>query len=337
MRVKDISMKYNVCVVGLGSVGGLRKDSNDCPGSGCVLTHCHAVYKLREMGHVQNFYVNDVDHGKRKLAAIKWEAIEKSRIRKYFDPNVDIWIVAVNTPFQYNVVKQIIFSGHKVKAIIVEKPFCSNIKEAKEIVDLCDNYGIALSSNYVRRFSKELMDLSEGLKNNEYGEIMNISMAYTRGFKRDASHAIDFLNSFLGKFNFGGLVDDYGEGYDDFSKFDRTVPVYLNYEKCKNVFLCPADGRKYGVFEMSIFTEKGKILLHDHFRKITFYGLEKEKNYGKFYGLMDIPLTIHSHLENTILKMHLNYIMHLNEGESLKCTAADALKVREIIYNVLGE
>ena len=38
------------------------------------------------------------------------------------------------------------------------------------------------------------------------------------------------------------------------------MPVYLAYEKCKNVFLCPADGRKFSVFELEVITEKGKLL-----------------------------------------------------------------------------
>jgi predicted dehydrogenase len=331
-------MKYNICVIGLGSVGGLRKDSKNSPGSNCVLTHCHAIYKLREIGHVNNFYVNDIDHAKINDAVFKWDALGKVLLKKRaFGSNIDIFILSVNTEYQYATAKKIINSGHDIKMLVVEKPFCSTYEEAKEIEALCKERGISLGCNYVRRFSNQLMELSEGLRNGNYGEIMNISMVYTRGFQRDGSHAIDFLNSFLGEFKYGGLVDDLKEGYDDFSKDDRTVPVYLNYEKCKSVFLCPADGRKYGVFEMSIFTEKGKILIHDHFRKITFFGLKREENYGKFMGLGDKFLTKEAPLENTIFKMHLNYITHLNENQPLKSTGEDALKVRKVIHNVLGK
>jgi hypothetical protein len=106
---------------------------------------------------------------------------------KIHDKNlVDIAIVSTSDNTHYEILKQL--AEYPLKLVIVEKPICENLEQAREIVELYKAKGIPLMVNYTRRF----LPYYDNLK--EYGKPISSVCRFNRGWLHTASHAIDFFN-----------------------------------------------------------------------------------------------------------------------------------------------
>ena len=326
--------KLNVCIAGLGSVGGIRDAELDKPGTDKILTHCHAAYKAREKGFVDKIYGVDVDREKLKKAKEKWN-IETFKSFNSIKDRIHILIISVPTINHYDVAVEGVVDLHP-DITIIEKPFCDSLLNAEIISSVCKQNKSKILINYARNFSQDIMNILSTIKKGEYGEIQNVKLTYTRGLKRDASHGIDMINKFCGEFIHGELLGSRACAYADFSEHDLTVPAYLSYEKCNNVFLIPADGRIGSVFDLDILTEKGRLLFTEHFRIFEFYPFLKEKIYGNFLSLTPHATAVKKiKIENTIYESLLNAIQYcFDKSTKILCTDADAIKVHKVIKNI---
>lgn len=329
---------YNACIIGAGSIGALKPNTKDSPYSKDVLTHAHALYIFRKKKIIKDFYLIDIDRKKLKEACEKWKCRGFNSIES-LNKNIDIFIVSVDTEYHYDILNYI-FKNFTPKIVIVEKPFCSSYEQAKNIYKKYQQKNISIVVNYIRRFCPTIQNLKEDIINNKYGEVKACNIIYVRGFIRDASHAIDLCNYFFGEFKHGGILGSKYNAYADHSENDLTVPVWMEYENCRNVYLTPADGRDYSIFEFDILTKNARINIIDHSRKTKIFLKEPEKIYGDFNSITyQANEIINNDLENAMYFMHGNVIGYLQSDKKqydLFCTGLDGLKVQKV-YNKLGK
>lgn len=333
----------NACIIGAGSIGALKPDQFDAPKSKNILTHAHALFHFKKIGMIDDFFIVDNNFFKRRSAGKKWKckAFNNLYSLRRYAKYIDMFIVATSTEYHVDIMNEIL-EHFDPKLVIVEKPFCSNYKEAFEIQKKYNNRKIQIVVNYTRRFCISLQSLREELVAGKYGKIKACNAVYVRGFIRDASHALDLCNYFFGNFKTGKILGNKINSYDDYSKEDLTLPVWMEFENCKNVYFTPVDGRDYSIFEFDILTENARIQIIDHFRKTKIFYKDKEEVYGDFYSLnYNNAETVTNNLENAMYFLHLNTIQYLKSKEKEKanynlfCSGLDGLKVQEI-YRRLG-
>lgn len=327
--------KINLCVIGMGQVGGLRNCNNDYPDSPAIITHCRAAYEAKKKGLIDKFYVCDNERTKIFKAYTKWNASQGFTSIFNIKDKVDIFVIATPTNTHYKILENILKLKKLPKLVICEKPFTGSLKEANDIKKEYDKRKIPIVINYVRNYCDEITDLAISLRNGFEGKIISANLKYTRGLIRDGSHGIDLFNLFFGQFKTGKILNT--KGFNDYSEDDLTYPVYLQYQLCDNVFMIPFDGRKYSIFEMEILTERWKIVLTDHSRKIFYYPAMAEKIYGNFKSMSSTyDIQLHNEVENSIYRTLLNSINYIvNKKTKLMCTAENAIKVHEVLDKLL--
>jgi len=325
---------FKAVLFGAGSIGALKPDKLDVKENPFPITHAHAIFKNPD---VELFGIVDPDEKKGREAAIKWGTQYFSSLSELeiTGVQIDIVVVAVQTHLHYFVMNQIL--KLKPKIVICEKPFCQTKDETIKIISFYKTFGIPIVVNYGRRFVKELFDFAAEIKSGLFGRILFSSFIYTRGLIRDGSHAIDILRLFFGPFLNGWILD--GESFDDYSKEDLSFPAFLSFDKCKNTFLVPADGRNFSIFELSILTEKGKIEFKDHFKKVYFFNSSKEKIYGNFKSIEpEYYLKTEISLEKSLINLYKEVVDFLNKKineEDFSSTAENALAVHQILKTLL--
>jgi hypothetical protein len=321
---------FNALIIGVGSIGGMRDGDSNKPTS-----HCSALKLLQKAEKIDRIFIHDIDYKKMEACAKKWHVHPIYAIKDIIENGykIDISIISVPTEYHYKTANLIIDTLKDLKVLVIEKPFCSNYRQAKRIIKRCKKLNIKIICNYTRQFNFDLRNLCDEISRGKYGYIQAIKLTYTRGFKRDACHGINFINNFAGKcLKIKKLSKN---GIADYSKNDLTIPVFAEYEKCKNVFLMPCDGNKYSIFEMEILLEHQKIELVDHFREIKFYLPEKEKVYGNFYSIPSIAYdTISTDLENSLIIMYDNIVSHLKYGTELLYEGEQILETNKILDRV---
>jgi predicted dehydrogenase len=311
--------KYNVAIIGCGSIGALKLDKYDSPKTKNILTHAHACYNHPQIGKIGFF---DTDLGKALKANNKWNGGYAARAILP-SSDLDIVIVAAPTAVHYNILAEI--ARYKPGLVIAEKPFTTNWIDALNINTLYKSTGIPLLINYTRRFEPFHRRLKNDL---DATQIYHCKITYTRGFKREASHAIDLCSWWFGKY-IGG--DRIGGSINDYSDNDLSFTAHLSYEKCPSVFFTPVDSRKYSIFEIDIFTDKGRYTIVDNGRLIRIYQPTKETIYGDYNRMPTIPYsTLQTDLTQSLTHLLQNAIDHLEKSAELLCTGKEALAVHKI-------
>jgi len=66
-------MKYkNWLIIGAGSIGALKPNELDSPTTENILTHAHALHRLRGRREIDDFFIVDVDEEKAGEACVRW-------------------------------------------------------------------------------------------------------------------------------------------------------------------------------------------------------------------------------------------------------------------------
>lgn len=317
---------FNVIIIGAGSIGALKDEKYDNKKS-AVKTHAHAIWSH---GKFNLIGVVDSDYEKAIKAANKWDTKPYHSISEIKE-KADIIIIASSTSSHLLLLNEISITKEPM-IIICEKPFCDNYKSANIGFKKFFSNLIPISVNYVRRYSPEIQVLRNDLFFGNFGKIYSCTINYSRGLMRDGCHAIDLCNWFFGKFKDGQILGKSKDWIIDEVKDDPIMPIWMKYEKCKNIFMAPVDNRKCVCFEFHIITDEGKIVLDNSCQGFKFYPVRKEPVYGNFKSLDNQPLKNGEiSLTDCFINMLDNISEHLDNNKELLCTAQDAIEVHKVM------
>jgi len=187
--------KYSALIIGAGGQGALA----DAPGSGNehkILSFAHA---LREHSGFDRIFFYDKDIKKAIKAALIWggcwtDTYWTDDILELTKP-VDIAVVSTPDDDHYEVLKKL--AKCPLRLVICEKPLCTDIDKAREIVELYKSKNIPLMVAYQRRFIPELQDLKRRYEAGEFGRLYAAMVSFNRGFLHTGSHMVDFINWFF--------------------------------------------------------------------------------------------------------------------------------------------
>ncbi|MBD1573621.1 Gfo/Idh/MocA family oxidoreductase [Vibrio sp. S17_S38] len=120
--------------------------------------------------------------------------------------NVEIIVVATPASSHYQFAKQAILAG---KHVIVEKPFCGTLEQAKELFQLAKQANVKITPYQNRRYDSDFLTIKTLLTREDLGQIMEIESNHTHyrtdgavqtGNKYDGSvygHAVHFLDQIV--------------------------------------------------------------------------------------------------------------------------------------------
>ena len=312
---------YTVAIIGCGSIGALKDDQYDSPTTDAVLTHANAFHK-----HPNTKITSLVDNNyhQQRSAQGKWNVKQNTE-------EADIIVVATPTETHHDTLMQVL--ALKPKLVVAEKPFCSNIKEAQSVADAYKQAGVPLMVDYIRRFDDMHSDVLNGLRDGRYGEIYHARCLYGRGLRHDGCHGLDIFNWALGEckgvsFHHGGIVDRAAD--------DPSYTVRLEFDRCKEAYMVGTDSRAWGAFEMEFVTEKGVLRFPNWGKEIRHYAPEQEQTFGQYKSLGNMAQVTWTGLDKALLHLADNAVKRLRDGELLRCTAEDAIRVHDILENIGG-
>lgn len=94
------------------------------------------------------------------------------------DEKLDACIIAVHTDFHYKLTKLAFEAGINV---LLEKPFCLEISEGEELIELAVNKGLLLMIAHVVRFMPPYQKLKNWIDSGEFGKLKFLSMTRFSG------------------------------------------------------------------------------------------------------------------------------------------------------------
>lgn len=133
---------------------------------------------------------HDIDKEKAANAAIAWETDYWSG----YPIDADVIVIATPDKNHFEPLQKAL--SREPKLVIVEKPICDNLNQAREIVELYKAKGIPLMVNYTRRFLPYYEELKRKYKAGEFGRLVNYDALFNRDLLHTGSHLVDFLTWF---------------------------------------------------------------------------------------------------------------------------------------------
>lgn len=143
----------------------------------------------------------------------------------------EIAIVTTPDDDHYMALKQL--AKYPLKLVICEKPLCTDLEQAREIVQLYRDKGIPLMCDYTRCFIPELRELKN--KNPQYGVCL-----FNRGWLHSGSHGVGFFKMLgIDKYKLTEVKEDYrvwdlavmfedGTHWTEHRIKDEPVPEYYD-------------------------------------------------------------------------------------------------------------
>lgn len=273
--------KYSASIIGLGNAGYmLDKDK----ARNNIWTHSKAYSIHKNINFVA---VSDIKKNNYKLFIQDHVNIPfyKNYLEMIESVESDIISICTPTNTHLEIIRNII-KLKLPKAIFIEKPMGSNLKEAQEIVNLCRNANIKLAVNYMRRWDATYNLIREYLNNKNLGEVQFISGYGCTALLMSSSHLIDLILEFGGSIDWiiGELQSDYTRYVND--KADPGGIAFIKFnEGYHGILKSTSQDPFHYMFEVEILFTKGKISIADDGRKINVYKFTNEpSNTGSGYS-----------------------------------------------------
>lgn len=205
---------------------------------------------------IKTIYARHVDN-------LPWKAIPKVTYtddldQVLLDPEIDVVVLSLPHHVHYSYAKQVLEAG---KHCIVEKPFTSTLKEAKELFNLAKEKGLVVQAYQNRRFDSDFLTVQKVIESGKLGDLIELEMHfdYYRPEIPESIHEFKPYNSYL-----------YGHGC-------HTLDQVISY------FGKP-DHIHYDVRQLL-----GEGRMNDYFDLDLYYGILKVSVKSSYFRVKDRP------------------------------------------------
>lgn len=194
-------MTHAVAIVGLGGIGMLYDIQS--PGPATVLSHAKA-FAL----HPGFSIVGAVDPNPalREQFAVEYRLPAYSSVAELLARcSPDVVVVSSPTMTHLDVIRETL-QHCTPKAILCEKPLAYGSEQAETIVQLCDERGVQLFVNYIRRADPAVMEVKARLESGRIQGPFKAVVWYSKGLLHNGSHFIDLMTFWCGEPTSAALI-----------------------------------------------------------------------------------------------------------------------------------
>lgn len=244
--------KLRSAVIGCGRIGCEFDDSilgQD------IRTHAKSYFKYSKTNLIA---LCDIDSKKLKKYGTKFKVkgLYTNSLKMFQSKKIDCVSICTHLDSHLELVKQACSSG--VKGIFIEKPISYDLISAKKIIELCKKSNTVLLVDHQRRFNPLYHSIKKIIKQNEIGKIYFVNIYYGSGIANTGSHIFDLL-----RFLFGEIRSLKSNKTQILSAnpLDPNLDVKITFKNKLIAFMKALNTTQYGIFEIDIIGENGRIKL----------------------------------------------------------------------------
>lgn len=311
---------HGALIIGAGKIGAFF----DRPGSGAVLTHAHALSShpgFRLLGF------SDADHSQAERAAALWGGKAFPSLGAALAGGADLAVLAVPDDLHYPLLKEL--ADYPVRAVLAEKPLTRTLEEAREIVSLYRERGIALVVNYSRRFVPEFASLRGRIASGDFGRFLAGTGYYGKGTLHNGSHMIDLLRLLLGEVTVRRRLDSVADCFPE----DPSCSALLSFKDGATFLLQAVDCRLFTIFEADFLFERARVRMVDSGFGIEIYRPRESEIFAGYFNLQETESTRTS-LGTALAHCAESLYRILSAGDVPPCSGSDALAAQQVCLEI---
>lgn len=264
-------MTYKVGIIGCGLIASIFEDDvwreHPC-------THAGAYNTVKETKIVA---AADINKGRLNAFSKRWgvKSVYEDYNKMLEKEDLDIVAVTANTAMHCEITIEAAKTG--VKTIFCEKPIATCLKEADEMIKICNKEHVKLIINHTRRWDPYYQKAKELIDCGEIGDLTSILGYFTSGLLIIGTHLFDTFRFFSGDVE---QVIANIEEIDNANGYQKTDPSGSGLLFFKNGVIGTAIGsskKQYLIFEIDIHGTQGRINIRDNGEIFELWTPDKEK------------------------------------------------------------
>ncbi|WP_411882794.1 Gfo/Idh/MocA family protein [Polaromonas sp. YR568] len=220
-------MSESCVIIGLGQIG-VGYDL-DLPADAAVYTHARAI-----VAHPAFHLVGGVDVSPEQRARFEqhyavpaFDSVESAL--RLLQP--DVVVIATSSASHGAILAEVVRTC-RPKLIVCEKPLAYQLEEARAMVRICEDAGIGLFVNYIRRTDPGVIEIKRRIESGEISTPVKGNAWYSKGILNNGSHFLNLLEFWLGDITSTTVIDS-GRLWDD---HDPEPDVEVRFERGAVVF-----------------------------------------------------------------------------------------------------
>jgi predicted dehydrogenase len=141
-----------------------------CIGAGFIMADCHLVAYRQAGFRPVAIAARSLDKAQQVAARHKIDKSYATYQELLADPEVEVVDIAVPPDLQLKVIRDVVQHNDHIRGVLAQKPLGVNFKQAREIVELCQQAGITLAVNQNMRFDHSVRACKSLLERGDLGE-----------------------------------------------------------------------------------------------------------------------------------------------------------------------
>jgi predicted dehydrogenase len=317
-------MSHRVLIVGLGQIG-LGYDLELDPE--LVYSHSRAFSQ-----HPAFDLIGGVDNSEQQRALLT----QYYGCAAYADlgsalaqPAVDVLVIAAPTALHGTILQQALALSQP-RLVLCEKPLSYEIGEARSMVRACQERGVALYVNYIRRSDAAVIEVRRRLDMGLIAGPVKGVCWYSKGFKHNGSHFFNVLEYWLGPMRSAHLIEP-GRLWDG---GDPEPDVQVSFRDGQVVFLAARE-ESFSHYTVELVATNGRLRYEQGGQRVEW----QAAGAGAIKGYRVLGSDV-----ETLATGMSRYQWHVAEqiaavlagpGEHPLCSGAQALTTLESLHAIL--
>lgn len=234
--------------------------------------------------------------------------------------SVDIDIVSICTPTEshYPILKELL--GYPVKGIFCEKPFASDVAEAKEMVTRCNEKNVVLAVNHTRRWDDNYLVVKRMIKEGKIGRVKAVNAFYPGQIFNIGTHIFDVIRMLIEKDP--EIVS--GISYN-LENPDPTISGWIQFEGQIPCTVLSTGKREDLIIEVDAIGDEGRLRILENGEKIEWYLFTKSSRFSGYRELALRPVEPISKKDRFVEAVN-DIVSAIETGTGVvNCSGADGL------------
>jgi predicted dehydrogenase len=316
-------MTLRAGIVGCGRIGS---EFDDDPKRRVISTHAGAYAAVKEIDLVA---ACDVNAEKLEKCGRRWHitSLYQSYEEMLAKENLDILSICTWNSTHLEIVRKA--ANSNIKAIFCEKPIADNLKNADELIKLCNEKRIILQINHQRRFDGFHNDIRKFIQDGKLGRIQQVAFYYTAGVANTGSHMFDLLRFFFGDIDW--IQASFSQNKSPNSG-DPNIDGVMKFRSGNLCAIQACDVNDFLIFEMDCIGTKGRLnLTHSGFGLDYYQVRESELFSGYKEIFLDTSPIDKDRPRNFMVYAAEHLIDCIKNGTESVCSGTDGKAALELI------
>ena len=314
---------FRAGIVGCGRMGS---QFDDDPKRKFVATHAGAYSVVEGMELVA---ACDLDEEKLAKCGRRWQIPilcqdYREMLRK---EKLDILSICTWNSTHLEIAEEAV--NNSVKAIFCEKPIADSLKNADEMIRLCQEKGVILQIDHKRRFDKFHQEIKNFLQDGKLGRIQQVTFYYTSGIANAGSHMFDLLRFYFGDVDWVQAIYSRNISHNP---DDPNIDGMVKFENGILGSIQACDVEEFYLFEMDCLGTKGRLNLTRDGFDIDFYEVGQSKLFSEDMDLFHTASPLNSDVPREFMVAAVRHLVEcLTEGKKSLSSGEDGRAALELI------